>query len=758
MRITRLRVRNLRRHLDLSVEFAPGLNVVCGPNEAGKSTLQRGIEMGLFRKATSTSQELGDLRAWDAASGADPQVELDFDDDGTPGRLLKTFAGSQGTVSLELGDQTLTDPSQVDQAMVELTGLPSEKFYRSTAGVRHQDIANLDTDDGGLRDQLQKSMSGADRGTWQAKRALEDQIRQYRLDGPKNAGPLRRTRDEIARVHAELTQGEGELSRLERDRAALATAHAKRAELDERHAREEAQLTMAEHALALLAQEAEAQELYERYRRVSELRAETARLDGSHPAPMPLAELKRGVDGLRAVEFRISELRAERASQPDPSAYEAARVPSGWGVWTLVGVLFVAAAVAAFALLTGVPAVALGGALAAAGLLSVVRGVRLRLRAVNVRRSNRMLESEVDRRVKGRSVLDDQFRAAEREREAVLGRLGVADLSAAELLLIEETEHSSAIERLRAEERGLIGDRPVDGDAAELRDAAAAQAAQARHALSGLGEAGADPKQDRVRARAAVEATRTQRDAALGEEGQARGRVDANEVDAERVAGAAERLAEAEDRLALLERRLRIYEQTLAAIEAAEQQTMQKAARFLERGMGRDVALLTDGRYRRICVDEQTLAFTVYSAERGDWIPATQLSRGTLDQLYLAARLGLVRQLTGDRQPPLILDDPFVTFDDDRARRALTLLKQLAADFQVIYLTCSDRYDTLADKVIELPQPTARDRDEESDGAAAAEPGAADGASTAPRVTTRSPSDPPTPAAPSIWDQAQDPS
>jgi len=63
--------------------------------------------------------------------------------------------------------------------------------------------------------------------------------------------------------------------------------------------------------------------------------------------------------------------------------------------------------------------------------------------------------------------------------------------------------------------------------------------------------------------------------------------------------------------------------------------------------------------------------------------------------------------VTMDRRPPLILDDPFVTFDPDRAERALRLLKEVAAEhgFQVLLLTCSERYDALADALIVLAGP-----------------------------------------------------
>jgi hypothetical protein len=48
-----------------------------------------------------------------------------------------------------------------------------------------------------------------------------------------------------------------------------------------------------------------------------------------------------------------------------------------------------------------------------------------------------------------------------------------------------------------------------------------------------------------------------------------------------------------------------------------------------------------------------------------------------------------------------------VTLDDERATRALELLRDVSSDFQVIYLTTSDRYDASADKVCVLEPATA---------------------------------------------------
>ena len=132
---------------------------------------------------------------------------------------------------------------------------------------------------------------------------------------------------------------------------------------------------------------------------------------------------------------------------------------------------------------------------------------------------------------------------------------------------------------------------------------------------------------------------------------------------------------------------------------------MRTATRYLEKRMVGDLARITEGRYDKVNVDDKTLDILVFAPEKGDWVDVRELSQGTLDQVYLAARLGLVRLVTGDRRPPLVFDDPFVTFDDARAKRAIELLREITRDFQVIYLTTSNRYDRLADVVVELPTP-----------------------------------------------------
>jgi len=715
MRLASVRLSDLKRHASLDVELAPGLTVVRGPNEAGKSTIQRALEMGLFRRPTSTASDMDNVRPWSRPEAA-PTIEIAFEEDGVKGRVVKVFAGARGTAHLELGGEVHTDPALVDQRLADLTGLPSEKFFRSTACIRHAELPDLDRDEGALRDRLHQSMSGADRGTWAARRKLQEAISRYRAEGAKNPGPVKQARDAIARLATDAASGEAALGALEHDRSGFAEARADREAIDARLAQAEADLEAAERAVAARDRLAKSEAEYTRYRRAAELREEIARAESAHPSPTALPVLRSGVEQLRSLEYEISEQRAELATQPDPSQWQATAVSSpAWQPALALPVLLAIGAVAALLAVGGTVGLGVAGLLGVFAVGSLLLVLRLRSRASRVRLQNEMRDTEIARRLRGRSDLEERLRIVERERDTQLTALGMADLSAAETLFAAETEHVASIERLRAEYRGLLGDAPEEWeDVCQLRDRMAATADEARHVLAGMGPVGIDPDGHRQRADAAVRSVRAEHGHAIVAEAAARARVEANTVDAEEVAATIEQLDATRASLVSHERRLRIYESALGALDSAEQATMKKAARFLEQRMGADVSAITDGRYRRVRVDENELRFSVYSAERGDWVDVTTLSQGTIDQIYLAARLGLVRQVTQDRRPPLVFDDPFVTFDDDRARRAVELLKRIAHDHQVIYLTCSDRYDDVADKVVALPGPEARDVPEES--------------------------------------------
>ncbi|HET9457983.1 MAG TPA: AAA family ATPase [Candidatus Limnocylindrales bacterium] len=717
MRITRLGIRDFRRYREFEMPLAPGLTIVRGPNEAGKTTIQRALELVLTRKATSNAAEMEALRPWDATDDRRPVVAIDFevdDEDGAPkvGSVEKAFRGAKGTVRLEFEGQVITDPTLADQALAELTGIPTEAFFRSTASIRHHELADLDRDESTLRDRLQASISGADRGTSRAKRILERAIYDLNTKGAKNPGRLKVAEEAVTGEGAAVEQGELALAQLERDRDTLAGARERRAATDADLAERRSLLEKARQAERLQAERVGAQERFERFRQAVKVADELVDLHASHPSQHPLPVLEQVVGRLRRLDTRIRELKAALAGEVEVQ-FEVPPEPT-WRPLSRVALLLVlvgaAVAAAGFGgrltgmLDLGVAPMLVGGAIAGVGFI-------LAFVARWLRRSDRMQaqlrDVEIDRRLRGRSEMEEELRQAEADTEQQLAGIGMTDLAAAEQILAKEQEHVSAIERLSAQLEGLVGREPTER-LPRLRDAAALEIEQKTHALDALGPIAREPRA-RERLEVEVRDLEATLERARDDEANARARVEANAVDAEAVAGHAERLAAWSEELAALRRRARVYERTLQEIQKAEQATMKSATRYLERTMVADIERVTDGRYRRVAVDDRTLDIRLHAPERGDWVDVTALSQGTLDLVYLVARIGLVRLVTGGHRPPLILDDPFVTFDDARARRALELLGEVARDFQVIYLTTSDRYDAAADAVVRLEGPTEVD-------------------------------------------------
>lgn len=77
------------------------------------------------------------------------------------------------------------------------------------------------------------------------------------------------------------------------------------------------------------------------------------------------------------------------------------------------------------------------------------------------------------------------------------------------------------------------------------------------------------------------------------------------------------------------------------------------------------------------------------------------MSEGTRDQLYLALRFaGLERHLTTHTAMPLILDDLFITFDDERAAAILPALAELSQKTQVLLFTHHQHLVELCQRVL----------------------------------------------------------
>ena len=126
-----------------------------------------------------------------------------------------------------------------------------------------------------------------------------------------------------------------------------------------------------------------------------------------------------------------------------------------------------------------------------------------------------------------------------------------------------------------------------------------------------------------------------------------------------------------------------------AAIESLSQEVKKEYAPVLTENMKKTVENITAGRYNTIYVSDQE-GIRAKSAD-GRQIRIDQVSAGTGDQIYFAVRLGMIDLLSPKVKLPLILDDAFSRYDDERLSKILKLLRQEAKHRQILIFSCQIR-------------------------------------------------------------------
>lgn len=127
----------------------------------------------------------------------------------------------------------------------------------------------------------------------------------------------------------------------------------------------------------------------------------------------------------------------------------------------------------------------------------------------------------------------------------------------------------------------------------------------------------------------------------------------------------------------------------LDALEGANSVLQQRFAPELNLRAGQIISRLTGGRYADVSLDRE---FSANATPTGGILPrsALSLSRGTADQLYLAVRLAVCQLCLPEDDPsPLVLDDALLTFDDARLRLALAYLAETGR--QILLFSCQTR-------------------------------------------------------------------
>jgi len=132
------------------------------------------------------------------------------------------------------------------------------------------------------------------------------------------------------------------------------------------------------------------------------------------------------------------------------------------------------------------------------------------------------------------------------------------------------------------------------------------------------------------------------------------------------------------------------------ALENAYEKMKNTVTPKFTNNLSQNISDISNGKYKKVSInDENGLMVELPS---GEYVSAERLSLGTIDQLYLSLRLSMCTDISEENMP-LILDEAFAFYDDERLENILKFLIENYCDKQVIILTCTGREEAVLNKL-----------------------------------------------------------
>lgn len=151
-------------------------------------------------------------------------------------------------------------------------------------------------------------------------------------------------------------------------------------------------------------------------------------------------------------------------------------------------------------------------------------------------------------------------------------------------------------------------------------------------------------------------------------------------------------LQEEKQELNSLATSIQIARQTIE--EAYEEMKNSLTPQFTD-NLSKTAGKISGGKYKNVKFnDEEGL---LVELENGDYKKVERLSTGTIFQMYLSLRLAVAKEITEEKMP-IILDEAFAYYDDERLENILLYLAENYPNEQIILFTCSHREKEILEK------------------------------------------------------------
>ena len=686
-RITVKRLKALRQAKP--IDFAPGLNIIKGgDNEAGKSSLRIAITKALFQDPTTSRDDVHALTSWGTD---DPwEVCLEFRADSESYRVTKSLRdGLCELARIGSSERSITSKNAVADKIAEIVGCPSEIFFESTTcigqgeliGIIPQGATTTERNKafGTITQRLQATISGAE-----VVDVPSILLKLYNKTHRKDArGPywnLLRITERIQKLQTERSAQQEKVNRVMENRREL---NRTREELEKISKDLPAKQEVVEKNKEILELQKEIERdkaQYNNYQRAKGLKSDLDALDRELKEFSHFVEAEEKIEQVNTVQGELQGLEKQQARLEEDIKTARRQRPSLWLLWSGVGLMIGG--------LIGLFASKYSGIVVGAGFIFLIYWL---ISHTAWKRQDKSISEKT-------AHLERDIHRNNSMMEELLGSFGCSDYAEYEKRLREYKRVSDKRKEVSNKLVGLVGDKDWaifenENQDLDIRVNAKQKELEQLHpfrmAPLELQELMSEVEEKGKR-KESLEAKRSGLDEFF----------QYVDVDTDQLASITEELSRLEQEKDFWERKRKVFETTREVLDEAHRQTLSRAANVLEGELGKYIGTITDGRYTQVKIDEDDLSLWTFSHEKGDWVNVLELSRATQDQFYICARFALVKLITEGKQPPLLLDDPFVNFHPKRLDKMIQLLQELAKENQILLFTCSDAYDRYGNVIL----------------------------------------------------------
>lgn len=700
MKIEKLNLKRFGKLDKFELGFNPGINLIKGDNEAGKSTLVEAITCALYDDPRSQRKELKEKTSWGFQN--DFEMELDFEAEGEYFNLEKNFDKGFLRLSKKISGEVWEEKKGVEEIINKGIGIPSKEFFLATACVQQDEMSRLDSSVEAIKDKLESLVTGGEEKVKASTiiEHLRKKIGELKKVGTKNLGAIQKHEKDQEELLYELERVRNQNNKIKEGRIELSELCAN---LDKVKLELEIKKELLEKAEQAARLEEKQHELEERFH---DLNARIKQTQSSERVVRKLREeaskyvavSKEDKDKVDEIEAKLKFLEDKRMEQvreeEELKTVIIASAPSrSLKIFTFSNLILTFLLVPLALFLKPL----LWAGVALTFILFCICGFRLLVLKNERNFYTRQIEQK---RIRFQEWDKDNYELT----NSLKGILKKNNLESSEALR-ENYEHYRDIEREIKNElsryEGWLGGRNARELENELKEVTKELALwdEKTKGLDPYFLKGEDLLQLQRTVRELEESKRNSelKSIALKRE------LEIAEVGVELEASLEERLEQTQKTLEELRKNIEVYELTLESLEEGREKVIDSSIGTLDEETSKLLGQITNNKYNQVRFDKNSFRFEVFSNELKNWAdPQKCLSHGTLDQIYLACRLALLNLISEDKRPVVIMDDPFVTFDKHRRENALKLLKQLSKKYQILLFTCHDFYDGYEDKLIKL--------------------------------------------------------